>query len=417
MPSSPFCRTSRVVDGARYAVPQCPDNSPMGSTDNQQAWLPADIPDITKWMRWALPVDACGKQPQVLEREVWHWVESDVCHAMSDELSKMWDDTPASAGRILLHPDDLPSLDGLMVFSAGLNPAGGRCGESMLLKEDAVVMPLAAIRWTASHHGVWLESFAVMPRTPYCNAFLAARGHIEEWMPGSNLVDAMTDLLEAPLDELVVLGPLARDKHGHNRFLTCLPRLASDGDPYLSTANVDAIWQWGHSSITRVEDGRPPEAGGMRPAEAWNPEFLELPSDQEIAAEARRAASSGKDEASAWELVLYALWSMVTAPARESLPRAVFRRLPKQRQRDRSAVRVIKLREHGNDGERGTSAGRASPVRHYVSGHWRKQWYPSLKQNRARYIQGHLRGGDSKSEVPRTGPRAVRVVAAAKRGD
>lgn len=364
----------------------------MGSSNDQQTWLPGDISDIAKWMNWSLPAGACGRHPLVLEREVWHWVDPDVCHALSDELRKMWDDTPASAGRIVLHPDDLPSLDGLMVFSAGLNPVGGRSSDSLLIEEDAVAMPLVAFRWTASHHGLWIESFAAMPRISYCKAFLAARDDIDEWMPENDMVDRMSDLLEAPLDELVVLGPHTRERYGHRQFMACLPRCASDGDAYLSAAGVNALWRWGRSGVTNVEDSGPPEVDGMRPAEAWNPEFLELPSDQEIAAEAARAAASGDDEASAWEMVLYALWSMVSAPARESLPRPAFRRLPKPRQGEHDAVRVIRLRERGGDSERGIS-GRASPVRHYVSGHWRKQWYPSIKQNRARYIQGHLRGG------------------------
>lgn len=89
----------------------------------------------------------------------------------------------------------------------------------------------------------------------------------------------------------------------------------------------------------------------------------------------------------------------------------MFRRLPKPRQRNHHAVKVVRLREGGGNSEQGIS-GRASPVRHYVSGHWRQQWYPSLQQNRARYIQGHLGVGSSKAEVPKVGPRTVRVVVA-----
>lgn len=58
------------------------------------------------------------------------------------------------------------------------------------------------------------------------------------------------------------------------------------------------------------------------------------------------------------------------------------------------------------EGESGT--GRKVTLAHLVRGHWRRQWYPSQKTHRAKWINAHRRGGTGTESVT-TKPRVIRV--------
>lgn len=64
-----------------------------------------------------------------------------------------------------------------------------------------------------------------------------------------------------------------------------------------------------------------------------------------------------------------------------------------------STVRVLALR-NGDHGRYELDAATGRKVRqHWVRGHWRNQWYPSLADNRAIWIDGHIKGDASLGTV------------------
>lgn len=73
-----------------------------------------------------------------------------------------------------------------------------------------------------------------------------------------------------------------------------------------------------------------------------------------------------------------------------------------------SAVTTLSLRRtiYG-DSESGT--GRKVTLAHLVRGHWRRQWYPSHKTHRAKWINAHRRGGHV-DDIAVERPRVIKVI-------
>jgi hypothetical protein len=93
---------------------------------------------------------------------------------------------------------------------------------------------------------------------------------------------------------------------------------------------------------------------------------------------------------------------------RESAPRAHSRRAGRSgRLGNIKDVVVMSLRRAEYDSE-GVATGRTVTLAHLVRGHWRNQWYPSMKAHRAKWIQAHRRGGNKGDEVTAK-PRLIRV--------
>lgn len=92
----------------------------------------------------------------------------------------------------------------------------------------------------------------------------------------------------------------------------------------------------------------------------------------------------------------------------EKLPRAFSRRAFRA---DRSGrignVTTLSLRR-SIYGESEGGTGRKITLAHLVRGHWRRQWYPSQKTHRAKWINAHRRGGNA-SDVVTERPRVITV--------
>ncbi len=59
-------------------------------------------------------------------------------------------------------------------------------------------------------------------------------------------------------------------------------------------------------------------------------------------------------------------------------------------------------------GESESGTGRKITLAHVVRGHWRRQWYPSQKMHRAKWINAHRRGGNI-GDTPVQRPRVIKV--------
>ena len=74
---------------------------------------------------------------------------------------------------------------------------------------------------------------------------------------------------------------------------------------------------------------------------------------------------------------------------------------------DFSSVTTLSLRRTIY-GESETGTGRKITLAHVVRGHWRRQWYPSQKMHRAKWINAHRRGGNI-GDTPVQRPRVIKV--------
>jgi hypothetical protein len=99
---------------------------------------------------------------------------------------------------------------------------------------------------------------------------------------------------------------------------------------------------------------------------------------------------------------LYAFWNLirqesVTETAAESVPRPERRRLDRSGGVPASSIRIIRLRRRSSGvGSAHEASGREFHHRWIVRGHWRKQWYPSLKDHRPVWIAPHIKGPEDK---------------------
>jgi len=92
----------------------------------------------------------------------------------------------------------------------------------------------------------------------------------------------------------------------------------------------------------------------------------------------------------------------------EKIPRAFSRRAFRA---DRSGrignVTTLSLRR-AIYGESESGTGRKITLAHLVRGHWRRQWYPSQKTHRAKWINAHRRGGHA-DDIAVERPRVIKV--------
>jgi len=86
----------------------------------------------------------------------------------------------------------------------------------------------------------------------------------------------------------------------------------------------------------------------------------------------------------------------VIVKARHQAPRP-YRREAQRRNWPVKDVVVVELRRHTTKGEHdGENGGREYTHRWMVEGHWRNQWYPSMKKHRQKYIASYVKGPDDK---------------------
>lgn len=71
-------------------------------------------------------------------------------------------------------------------------------------------------------------------------------------------------------------------------------------------------------------------------------------------------------------------------------------------------VTVLSMRRALYDDEGNGASGRKITMAHLVRGHWRKQWYPSQRMHRAKWIRAHRRGGNGTEEIAER-PRVIAV--------
>lgn len=91
--------------------------------------------------------------------------------------------------------------------------------------------------------------------------------------------------------------------------------------------------------------------------------------------------------------------------SREELPSRPARRRAAREGRVAPSVRVLALRGVGSGGA-GGGAGREYAHRWVVRGHWRRQWYPSIRQHRPRWIMPFIKGPE---DAPLLGGEKVYV--------
>ena len=367
--------------------------------------VPADrLADAVRWAGWMLGPGSLAAIPEVADREVWYWADPLACRALSESIAAGGGrELPAGVGKVVLHPDDLPSLDGFMVFSDGVNCLGGGFDGTLDFGDDDMVsLPMLAVRWTACSDGLLFESFTGVAWDVYA---AQTRAHM-----------AASGSLPPDVDGVCRLPPLAAGAHerlfdvGHwTGGLSALPIATGAGPLVAGCGGPTLLWEWGADGFTRLDLD---EQAVALHREARTPDRIEFPDDEAIAARAGRTQDRDSAIGLGTAVVLYAAWHMASDPAEAALPRAVRRRIPKPRQAKPGSVRVIRLRVVGGDGGGAPSEhGRPAPRRHLVSGHWRRQWYPSLRTHRAKFIAPHLRGGRPGGDASR-GPRTVRAVTA-----
>jgi hypothetical protein len=95
---------------------------------------------------------------------------------------------------------------------------------------------------------------------------------------------------------------------------------------------------------------------------------------------------------SAWRLMS----QLVPAP-QQVAPRQA--RRARERKRMSTDVTVIRLRRHRPRGEEGEGAGIEYDHQWLVRGHWRNQWYPSIKMHRQIWIAPYVKGPEDKPLV------------------
>ena len=107
-------------------------------------------------------------------------------------------------------------------------------------------------------------------------------------------------------------------------------------------------------------------------------------------------------------VALFRLMGEYVDKTEEKLPRAFSRRAFRADRagKIRSVTTLSLRRSVYGDSEHGT--GRKVTLAHLVRGHWRRQWYPSQKMHRAKWINAHRRGGNHDDKIVER-PRIITV--------
>lgn len=107
-------------------------------------------------------------------------------------------------------------------------------------------------------------------------------------------------------------------------------------------------------------------------------------------------------------LALFRLMEEYVELDKSGVPRHHSRRASRGgRMGDTKTVTTLSLRRAIYGDEEG-GTGRKITLAHLVRGHWRRQWYPSQKMHRAKWINAHRRGGAKTDEVTAK-PRIILV--------
>jgi hypothetical protein len=107
--------------------------------------------------------------------------------------------------------------------------------------------------------------------------------------------------------------------------------------------------------------------------------------------------------------VLYSIWHLCNERVeREEVDRKARRRYERATRRPAPKISVVDIRRRSNPHPTGTSEHREWTHRWIVSGHWRRQWYPSVEEHRPIWIEPYVKGPEG---LPiESGPAKVKVV-------
>jgi hypothetical protein len=117
---------------------------------------------------------------------------------------------------------------------------------------------------------------------------------------------------------------------------------------------------------------------------------------EDVAVRARGSAGPGELVIDLW-LFLVGFWHLsrqkITESTEQEVPRKTAVNAARAGLRYPDGITVIGLRHHDRgDGARDDGSSSVYRVRWAVRGHWRQQWYPSIKSNRPVYIHPYLKG-------------------------
>ena len=225
----------------------------MLDLNSQTEFLPGDVALFTKWLGWASSPEHLNNDEDLLERERWFWVSGDAVDALEESL---WDQAHDDEVPILL-PEDLPSVDGIMLLAdpirvpgeASLSRKARRRAKRRLASggPDATSLEsLIAVRWTARSNGL------VVQAVHGASMLSIMRKGNPDLQPG--------DLVYAPPSEIMLRPGVWQHFDGtDSNGLRHAPRNCVDGSPLLVLFTEPRIWPWGRRSRATAErpDGSP----------------------------------------------------------------------------------------------------------------------------------------------------------------
>ena len=390
----------------------------MFEDPNGYEFAPSDIGEFVKWFGWATPPYHFNNDASLRERETWYWVSASAIDALEDSS---WDQGHDDSAPILL-PEDLPSLDGIMVLANPLgapsvhsSDEGGR--RRSRFGPNAALQALIALRWTTT-------SDSLLMQAAYGSSAL-------DVMEIGRADPALNDLAFNPPPG-ATLRPDTwkhRQSRGDDEYggLRAAPRRCSDGSPLWLVFAGPVVWQWARRStclddadMPAVEDdpgpaaterlfGLPTAAGHY--AEPLSPEAITIPTQTDLRRLVAMDMLPCRDSDAVVARVAHCLWAFASKPLPPTTPRRVMRDIPKQRRGGgEGGLRVVVLREESEGVQTSGQQGRKRPRRHLVRGHWRQQWYPSIEGHRTKWIAPHLRAGRPADPPVSSDTRMVRNI-------
>lgn len=264
-------------------------------------------------------------------------------------------------------------------------------GKSMLIADDAGIQPVEGDPATASaavqaavgtvEHGdpMWVSEDVVE-----LVEFAAETFQPEAIMPDHLFATGAFGYLERPL--------ASTDKHGRTASFRALSwGLCQYGDNPGARGVVIALWS--HcDDADDYADARFGTIGGSALAlmhvghiPFGNEAILAVPDHRVLACRLQVLWRLAKQE--------------IVVAGRERVSRPVWRR--KSNWRQIKEVQVLTLRRARHATYEGEERDVEWSHRWYVHGHWRNQWYPSLKQHCQIWIDGYIKGPDNKPFIPK----------------
>lgn len=380
-------------------------------------FAPSDIGEFAKWLGWVTPPQHFNNDAALCERETWYWVSGSAIDALVDSA---WDRGHKDEVPVLL-PEDLPSLDGIMVLANPLGtpspPNGNGDREGSGAEPNDALRSLIALRWTTT-------SDALMMQAIYGASVLAVIAAGGDDIAVNDA--ALNPSPEATLRPDTWKGRRRRGNDPHHG-LRCAPRRCADGSPLWLVFAGPVVWHWGRrairftdSAMPAVEDsdtlaatqrlfGLPTAVGHYQ--DPLSPELITVPDRADLRRLVGMDALPCRQSDAVVARAAHCLWAFASKPLPPNTPRRVMRDIPRRRRSGgEGGIRVVVLREGDGGIQADNQGGRKRPRRHLVRGHWRQQWYPSIDGHRTKWIAPHLRAGKPADEPISTDTRLVRSV-------